>query len=396
MKLRPARLRPSDVARLGAVGLRTRPLRVTLSALGVAIGIAAMLAVVGISASSRADLDRALDRLGTNMLTVAPGTTLFGGDAVLPDASVAMIRRVGPVQSASAVGRVRSASVYRNEFVPRGQSGGIAVMAARLDMLATVGATVGAGAWLTAATEVFPAVVLGATAARRLGVGTPGLRVWLGEQWFSLAGVLAPVPLAPDLDAAALVGWPAAQRYLRWDGHPTTVFVRVRPDAVEAVRSVLAATANPEKPGEVRVSRPSDALLAQRAAETAFNGLLLGLGAVALLVGGLGVANTMVVSVLERRSEIGLRRSLGATKSQIWLQFVTESWMLSALGGIVGVAAGSAITVTYALTRGWPPTIPITALAAAFVLTTAIGTLAGLYPATRAARLSPTAALASA
>ncbi|WP_117212426.1 ABC transporter permease [Allorhizocola rhizosphaerae] len=396
MSLRPARLAVGDVVRLAVAGVRARPLRVSLSALGVAIGIAAMLSVVGISASSRADLDRTLDRLGTNMLTVVPGTTLFGEAAVLPGESVTMIRRVGPVQSVSAVGRVRTASVYRNEHVPKGQSGGIAVLAARLDVLDTVRASMRVGSWLTPATEEFPAVVLGARAARRLGVALPGTRVWLGEQWFSLAGVLEPVPLAPELDTAALVGWPAAQRFLDYDGHPTTVFVRAHPDAVESVRSVLAATANPADPSEVLVSRPSDALLAQRAAGTAFGGLLFGLGAVALLVGGLGVANTMVVSVLERRSEIGLRRALGATKGQIWLQFVAESWLLSVLGGLAGLASGTAITAIYAALRGWPPALPGSALALAVAMSMAIGTLAGVYPATRAARLSPVAALGSA
>ncbi len=390
--LKAARLSPADVSRVGLAGLRSRPLRVVLSALGIAIGIAAMLSVVGISASSRAGLDRTLSQLGTNLLTVAPGNTIYGADARLPTESVAMVRRIGPVQTVTAIGRV-PAGVYRNDLIPAGQTGGIAVNAARLDLLETAGARVATGTWLNAATAEHPAVVLGSKASTILAVRTPGMRVWLGGQWFSIAGTLAPVPLAPELDLSVLVGWPAAQRYLGFDGHPTTIYTRSRPDAVEAVRGVLAATVNPLQPNEVKVSRPSDALTAQRATNRALDALLTGLGAVALLVGGIGVANTMVMNVLERRSEIGLRRSLGATRGQIRLQFLAESLLLSAAGGIAGALVSSAIIIWYAGSKQWPVAIPGWAIAGAIVAALGVGVAAGLYPAIRAARLTPTEAL---
>lgn len=390
--LRVARLGPADTLRVGAAGLRARPLQVSLSALGIAIGIAAMLAVVGASASSRAELDRALSQLGTNLLTVAPGKTLLGSDAALPVESVDMVRRVGPVESVSAVGRV-GASVYRNEYIPHGQTGGIAVLATRLDLLGPVGGRVVVGSWLNAATSTHPAVVLGSRAGTRLGVRAPGTRVWLGGQWFSVTGILDPVPLASELDSAALVGWPAAQQYLGFDGHPTTLYTRARDDAVEQVRAVLAASANPLRANEVKVSRPSDALAARRATSRTLDGLLLGLGAVALLVGGLGVANTMVISVLERRSEVGLRRCLGATRGHIRMQFLTESLLLSLLGGVGGVLLGAGITVAFAVARGWPVVYPTWAAASGVAGALVVGALAGVYPAVRAARLRPTQAL---
>ncbi|MFJ1768458.1 ABC transporter permease [Amycolatopsis sp. NPDC088138] len=392
MSLKPARLRPSDLARLGGYGLRSRPLRAVLSALGIAIGIAAMTAVVGISASSRAGLDQELAALGTNLLTVSPGTTMSGEQATLPDESIAMINRIGPVRSATATGALSGTYVYRNDRIPAAQSGGLSVQAARLDLLDAVGGVLDHGSWLNAATDRYPAVVLGATAAERLG-NVPA--VYIGGRWWVVAGVLRTLPLAPDLDSAVLMGWPAATTYLGFDGHPTKVYTRSVESQVEAVRAVLAPTADPQAPGEVQVSKPSDALVARRATNATFTALLLGLGAVALLVGGIGVANTMVISVLERRPEIGLRRSLGATRGQIRTQFVAESLLLSLIGGASGALLGYLVTGVYAKTQEWPTVVPGWVLAGGVGATVLIGATAGLYPAIRAARLAPTEALAT-
>ncbi|GGM60293.1 ABC transporter permease [Micromonospora sonchi] len=395
-RLAPARMPAADIVRVGGVGLRTRPLRAFLSALGIAIGIAAMIAVVGISSSSRAELDRTLAALGTNLLTVSPGRTLFGGDAQLPLEAVAMIKRIGPVTRATATGQL-AGNVYRTDRIPVAETGGIAVRAAQLSLLETVGIEVASGTWLNEATARYPAVVLGATAAERLGLSAagPDVQVWLGGRWFTVAGILAPAPLAPELDSSALIGWEVAASHLGFDGHPTTVYTRAEANQVEAVRAVLGATANPEAPNEVDVSRPSDALAAAQATDETFTALLLGLGAVALLVGGVGVANTMVISVLERRAEIGLRRSLGATRGQIRTQFLSESLLLSALGGTGGVLLGILVTAGYALSQDWPAVVPAWATLGGVVATLVIGGLAGLYPAIRASRLAPTEALAT-
>ncbi|BCB74660.1 ABC transporter permease [Phytohabitans flavus] len=391
---RPARMRLADVARVGVIGLRTRPSRAVLSAAGIAIGIAAMIAVVGITTSSRLDLARSLDRYGTNVLSVTAGVNLAGDPARLPAEAVPMVARMSDVEHVSATGAVERA-VYRTDHVPSGNTNGIAVLAAQRDLRAPLGATLADGVWFNGATERATAVVLGATAARYLGIrgAGPDVRVWLGGQWFTVIGVLAPVPLVPDLDAAAFVGWPAARTYLGFDGWASTLYTRIAPHAVDEVRAKLGRTVNPEHPNEVRVERPSDALRVKRATDSTFTALLLGLGAVALLVGGVGVANTMVISVLERRGEIGWRRALGATKGQIRIQFLAEALLLSALGGGGGVLLGVAITTGYALTQGWPVSVPGWAQAGAVLSTLLIGGLAGLYPAIRAARLAPTEAL---
>lgn len=392
MNLVPGRLGAGDVLRVGAVGLRTRPLRVLLSALGIAIGVAAMLSVVGISASGRADLQRTLDELGTNLLTVDGVDSGPDGDR-----AVVMIERIAPVLGAAALRKLPDdLHVYRHSRVPPEQTNGVVLYTADLDLPAAVGATVAQGTWLNAATAGHPAVVLGASAAQRLGIAVarPGTLVRAGEQTFAVVGILRPVPLVPELDGAALVGTAAAQRYLdAGAGLPMTIYLRAADGRVPAVRDVLAATANPVAPYTVIVSRPSDALAAKTATERTLNGLLLGLGAVALLVGGVGVANTMVISVLERRAEIGLRRALGATRGHIRVQFLTESLLLATLGGLGGVTLGALATTGYALTQGWPPVVPLWAVGAGVGATVAVGALAGIFPAVRAARLSPTEAL---
>jgi putative ABC transport system permease protein len=395
--LRPARLAPADVFRVGAAGLRTRPVRALLSALGIGIGVAAMVAVVGISSSSHEQLDRQLAALGTNLLTVAPGQALDGRAAVLPAPAEAMIGRIGPVTAVSATGVIRGARVYRTDRIPRVETNGLSVLATRLTLPATVGARIDRGTWLNGLTARYPAAVLGADAADRLGIGRPSPQamILVGGVRCTVIGVLGRAPLAPELDVAVLIGWDAATGLFGFDGRATTVYTRSRDSQVEAVHAVLAATADPAEPGAVAVSKPSDALAARQAADDTLNTLLLGLGAVALLVGGVGVANTMVISVLERRGEIGLRRSLGATRGQIRMQFLTESLLLSALGGAGGVLLGTAVTAGYAGYQNWPAVVPAWATAGAAAVTVLVGGLAGTYPAIAAARLSPTEALAA-
>jgi putative ABC transport system permease protein len=393
----PHELRPADLARLAAVGLRTRRLRAGLSALGIAIGVAAIVAVLGLSASSQAGLLNEISKLGTNLLTVSPGQKIGGGDAELSPEAPGRIGRLPGVLSVEHTGTI-NAKVYRSPLIPAINTNGLNISAASLGLPAAVGTSMAQGRFLNAATERQPTVVLGAGAAQLLGIDHlwPNQRVWLGGQWFYVVGVMKPATLTPVVDASVFVGYPAAEKYLGFDGHPSTIYLRAQTDRVTAVYRLLAAQADPENPEQVGVSVPSAALVAQAEAKSALDVLFLGLGAVALVVGAIGVANIMVISVLERRGEIGLRRALGATKGHIRTQFLSEAVLLAVGGGLLGVGAGSLATAIYASTRGWAVVIPPLAWGGGLGAALLIGAGAGLLPALRAARMSPTEALRTA
>ncbi len=387
-------LRPVDILRVGASGPLARGMRTALSALGVSIGIAALVGVLGLSESSKSALLDEIASLGTNLLTVEAGGGFGAGDSELPDTAPATIGRIATVDQVSAVWDVE-ADVYRNDFIPEGETGSIRVVAADESLVTTLNGSVADGRYLDEATSAYPNAVVGSVAADRLGIRNLAqpTYVLIGDEVVEVIGVLDEFPLAADLDRAVIIGEEAAQTFFDAGEAPAVIYTRVADGSIDETRDVLPATADPSNPEEVTVSRPSDALEAQAAADDALTTLFLGLGAVALLVGGIGIANVMVIAVIERRGEIGLRRSLGATRAHIRQQFLTEAVFLSILGGMAGVAIGSVATVVYATSQGWRVILPVEAVLGGFVAAVAIGAVAGLYPAMRAAKLAPTEAL---
>jgi putative ABC transport system permease protein len=384
-----------EIIGTGAIGLRTRRARAALSALGVSIGIASIVAVVGISGSTQANLLAEIDALGTNLLTATPGQQALGGTAQVAPSAIGKIDQIPGVQRAAGVYDISSATILRTNFIDVLNTGGLGVQAADPALLTTLRGHLAAGAFLTDANARYPAVVLGATTARQLGITTLQRHplVYISGHWFAVIGVLEHLPLAPELDVQALIGLPTATRMFGIANAATKIYIRADTAAASSVRGLLGASANPEHPSSVKVSRPSDALAARAAAQGSYNTLLLGLGAIALLVGGVGIANVMLISVLERRGEIGLRRALGATRRHIGAQFLTEALLLSLLGGAAGAAFGVAATATYASANALPAAISLPSVGAGIAAALAIGAIAGLYPALRAARMTPTDAL---
>ena len=393
--LPPSRIHLSDLVRTATVGIRSRKMRAGLSAIGIMIGIASIVGILGLSESSKSELLARLDRLGTNLLTVEPDAGFGRGDGNLPADAASMISRITPVEATSMVSFVEGVNVYKNDLIPEGKTGGISVQAVDSKLLNVLAGSLADGVWFDDAKSAFPTVVLGSVAAERLGVReVTGVQpLWLGEQWFIVIGILTTFELAPDLDRAALVGHSAAETYLDHENLPTRVVVRVDPRRVDQVTTVLSATANPEFPEEVVVDRPSEALEAAEAAEDTLTTLFVGLGSIALIVGGVGIANVMVISVIERRGEIGLRRALGATRRHIASQFLGEALLLAFMGGVGGVIIGITATAVYANVKDWALIVPPIAIVGGLGAALLIGGVAGLYPATRAARLSPTEAL---
>jgi putative ABC transport system permease protein len=366
-----ARLRPGDLAALASIGLRTRKLRAGLSALGIAIGVAAIVAVLGLAASAQAALLNEISQLGTNLLTVTNGQTLAGATAELPEAAPGMIARLPGVTAVQDTGSVGNVYAYKSPLIPSIETNALSVAAATLNLPAVAGTSLAQGRFLNAATAREPVVVLGAVTAQLLGLDRirPGMRIWVGGQWFYVTGILNRDTYAPEIDSAVLVGFPAAEKYLHFDGHPSEIYVRTTENdqaVTTTVDGLLGAQANPESPGQVEVSQPSDVLTARADAKGALDTLFLGLGSVALLVGAIGVANIMVISVLERRQEIGLRRALGATRGQIRIQFLSEAILLSLAGGAAGIIAGVAATAAYARGHGETVVIPPEAWPAAW------------------------------
>jgi putative ABC transport system permease protein len=396
---RPVRLAPLDLLGLGLLGLRTRKVRAALSALGISIGIATVIIVTGIPASGQQSLENKLTALGTNMLQAVPAQLPGSGPSSFPVQAAAMAARIAPVTAASEVAQDENASVYRSAAINPSYASGLTVAASEPNLLQAVNGRVQSGQFLGPVAERFPIAVLGSSAAASLGFRqiTPGFtpQILINNRMFTVVGILDPLTLFPEINQSVLIGWDEARTELNFNPQPTEIYVRAQQSELQAVSNVLPDTIDPQAPYQVQVSLPSAALAAKIDTQHTFSALFLGLAGVALLVGGIGIANTMVISVLERRREIGLRRALGASRRHIWSQFITESIALSGIGGAVGVVIGVLATVAYATYQHWPPVIAPLTVAGSLAGAVAVGMAAGVYPAIRAARLTPAEALAT-
>jgi len=389
------KLRTRDLFFVALYGVRARKGRATLTSIGIGIGIAAIVAVSGISASGRADLLSTLESLGTNLVKASPQAGFFGTQEDLPKGVLGMVERIGPVEEVTSTTQT-DLLVRRSNFISEFEGGGISTIITSAELLDVIGGNLVEGRFITPGLSNIPVTVLGSVTAERLGItnlSTP-TKILIDNEWFGVIGVLEELKIHPDLDRSVFIGYGVAKTLFDIDEEPTTIYLRANPTFIEDVVEVLVAPSmNPENPDQVEVTRPSDALEAQQAAEEAFTNLLLGLGSVALLVGGVAIANVMVMSVLERRMEIGVRRSIGATRREIRYQFLLESIVLSGIGGLVGVGLGTFITLAYTNYTDIVFSIPIWQILGAVFLALLIGAISGVYPAIKASKIQPAEAV---
>ena len=388
------KLKTRDLFFVALYGVKARRGRAAMTSIGIGIGIAAIVAVTGISSSGKADLLATPESFGTNLIKASPQAGFFGSQESLPEGVVGMVERIGPVEEVTSTSRA-NLLVRRTNFISEYEGGGISTVVTSNELLEVIGGNLSEGRFIEGDLSDVPVTVLGAVSAERLGIKSiyPPAKILIDDQWFGVIGILEELTIHPDLDRSVFIGYGVAKTLFDIDSEPTTLYLRANPDYVEDVVDVLAPSMNPENPDQVEVSRPSDALEAQQAAEAAFTNLLLGLGSVALLVGGVAIANVMVMSVLERRMEIGVRRSLGATRKEIRSQFLLESTILSGIGGVVGVLLGVGITFGYTNYTNIVFSIPFWQIFGAVVLALVIGAISGMYPAIKASKIQPAEAV---
>jgi putative ABC transport system permease protein len=388
------KLRLKDLFFVALYGVKARKGRAAMTSIGIGIGIAAIVAVTGISSSGRADLLATLESLGTNLIKASPQAGFFGSQEELPEGVIGMVERIGPVEEVTSTTQA-DLLVRRTDFISEFEGGGISTVVTSSELLDVIGGNLTEGRFITDGLSDIPVTVLGSVSAERLSITnlSQPSKILIDDEWFGVVGILNELKIHPDLDRSVFIGYGVAATLFDIDEEPTTIYLRANPNFIEDVVDVLAPSMNPENPDQVEVSRPSDALEAQQAAETAFTNLLLGLGSVALLVGGVAIANVMVMSVLERRMEIGVRRSLGATRREIRYQFLLESVILSGIGGLVGVLLGVAITLGYTNYTNIVFSIPVWQIFGAVLVALLIGAISGVYPAIKASKIQPAEAV---
>ena len=388
------KLRTRDLFFVAVYGVKARKGRAALTSIGIGIGIAAIVAVSGIAASGSADLLSTLESLGTNLVKASPQAGFFGTQEELPEGVIGMVERIGPVEEVTSTTQT-DLLVRRSNFISELEGGGISTIVTSSELLNVIGGKLSEGRFITDGLSDLPVTVLGSVTAKRLGITnlSKPTKILIDDEWFGVIGIVEELKIHPDLDRSVFIGYGAAKKLFDINEEPTTIYLRANPTFIEDVVEVIAPSMNPENPDQVEVSRPSDALEAQQAVEASFTNLLLGLGSVALLVGGVAIANVMVMSVLERRMEIGVRRSIGATRREIRYQFLLESIVLSGIGGLVGVMLGSLITLAYTNYTNIVFSIPVWQILGAVVLALLIGAISGVYPAIKASKIQPAEAV---
>jgi putative ABC transport system permease protein len=386
-------------------------LRSALTTIGITIGIAAVVLVVAVGRAGSLRAEEELQNLGDNLVWVEAGSrTVTGlrsgsrGANTLLLADMEAIRQEVPLLksvSPNIDGKVLVA--YGRQNWTTGYRG---VFSSYLDIKRW---RIAEGAPFTDQEDERAASVclLGETVRQRLfGAGQAiGEVIHVAGQPVEVVGVLAPkgqTASGSDQDDTLILPYATAQKKIRGRGYAwlddvlcSAVSAQAVTPAIDQITNLLRQRhhtgANDDDDFNIR--RPEEVIKAQLQTSRTFSLLLLVIASVSLLVGGIGIMNVMLASVVERTKEIGLRLAVGASERAVQLQFLVEAVALSLLGGLLGVCASVAGSFGFGRFLGWPMAIPLPAIALALCFSIAVGVFFGFYPAWRAARLDPIAAL---
>jgi len=382
-----------DLVGVAWSGLKARKIRTLMIMLGPIIGVAAMVSAVGLTESAKGALQAQLAQLGTNLVIVQAGGTFGSQNPTLPSNSVQRVENMSTVTSAAATSNlsgviavpVQGASTYYEAFP-------VPVRAADDNLPSVLQVPTIDGRWLNPTDNRLHlrSVVLGEGIAKQYGY-LPGetRTIRLNNTNFGVVGVLGPVALDPELDNAAFVTQWAAKHVLGTNGRPNQLYVRAIPGTTQQTANALPTAINLGSSTQVSTQIPTDVLQAAAQANKTLQQVALLAGLLALTVGGIGIANVMSISVIQRSSEIGIRRAVGHSRSKIGAQFLLEALFVGVLGGIIGAVVGVGVVYAVSAIAGWVVVIAYREIPIWMGLALLVAVIAGLYPSIKAARLEP-------
>ena len=383
-----------DLVGVAFSGLVARKMRTALLLLGPMIGVAAIIAAVGLTDSAKGDLKRKVAELGTNLIEATAASSFGTSDPTLPEDAVERARTVVDVESVSAVVELTNVVVTPYEAVREFfETVPVPVLAADDALPAVLEVPLVSGRWIDEFDEVSGArsAVIGIGLAREFEVLPGEVRsIVLGDHEYAVVGVLDSVELEPAFDNAVFIPFSAADEdFVADDILQNKLYVRAREGTEDTTAEALKVAVNLGGPDEISTELKSEALELASQSDRQLQLIVVAMGLLAIVVGGIGIANVMSISVIQRSAEIGIRRALGHTRGTIAAQFLLEAVVVGVLGGILGVAVGVAAIGVGVVAAGWVFTLQPILVPAGIAIAVVISVFAGLSPAVRAARLEP-------
>ncbi len=383
-----------DLISVAFGGLLARKVRTVLLLMGPVIGVAAIVAAVGLTDSAKGDLKAKVAQLGTNLIEAKAASSFGSQNPTLPKDAVRRAEQVKTVEKVASVVQLTDIIVspypqakakYETTPIP------VVATDTRLPNVLEVPLT--SGRWITASDNEngVRAVVIGSGLANELGY-LPGesRTIDLADKPYGVIGVLGKVELDPSLDNAAFISFASADKdFVKEEVLPTKLYVRSTDGTEQVTSDALRIAIALGGPKEVATEIKAEALELAAQSDRQLQIIVASMGLLAIIVGGIGIANVMSISVIQRSTEIGIRRALGHTRRTIAQQFLLEAMVVGFVGGILGVMLGAFSILVGVWISGWVFVLQTWIPPAGVVLAMVVSIIAGLYPARRAAKLEP-------